>query len=697
MAAAALAALVQLAPATRAASDIVLRRGDFTIVASAHQPESVQLALAALRRDITRIMGFTPPLQEHAPTDPRQPALVLVNRSTEQPGDLAANLKSLDGFESHRVYADPAANRVYLDGFDARGAIYAIYTFSEQLLGVPPLHFWSSWQPTGRDTLVIPGDYDRHFPSPQVRFRCFLPGDTDFFAPWRARAPANDNIWLETLLRLKLNAVEAYSTIEPGYQLSAYAHLIARYGLVLASHHTSGLNTSFATWDNYWKKVRHTTPPKVLLANEAALREFFRYNAETVRRSGIENLWTLAFRGARDQPFWAFFEDAPKEEPARAAVINRMLQIQLDTIKEVTGEAAPHVRITLYDEMADLMAKGYLHPPATPNLILTFVAARRDPYPYDDLVRFEPAPHTKLGYYMNLGFASTGAHVAPAEGPWKMEFNYRYVAAKAPLAFSVVNGGCMREFLLELSANARMLWNFSGYDSDAFVQEYCALYFGAPQAGEIAQLYRDYYEAFWQPKPSEFPGMQRQFVFQDLRYARAFDHIQRVFFKSPDQPDLNPLRDIGYERVPGRTFRIDLKASGAANQIDALIAGMRQTIPHFAAVLARCNALRPRLAPEQRVFFNDNLRAYAGFMAHLSGALLHYATAYRQQADRAVLVAELERAQTELSRAQAFLFETQHGIFSEWYSGAEAMPRTFEIEKLKTTLRTLRQRALQAE
>lgn len=96
-----------------------------------------------------------------------------------------------------------------------------------------------------------------------------------------------------------------------------------------------------------------------------------------------------------------------------------MLRLQLDTIREVTGEESPQVRITFYDEIADLMAKGLLKPPATPNIIWTFVAARRDPYPYDDLVRFNPREPVKLGYYMNFGFASTGAHAAPAEGLWK--------------------------------------------------------------------------------------------------------------------------------------------------------------------------------------------------------------------------------------------------------------------------------------
>ena len=252
------------------------------------------------------------------------------------------------------------------------------------------------------------------------------------------------------MLRLKLNTVETYSTIKPGYRLTDYAYLINKFGLVITSHHTSGLNTSFGTWEEYWGKVRNREAPKLLLANESALKDFFRYNAETVVRNGIENLWTIAFRGRTDQPFWSVFEDAPAGDKERGEVINKMLKIQLDIIKEFTGNPNPYVRITFYDELASLMSKGFLKPPEGENMIWTYVAARRDPYPYDDLVNFKSDKPVKLGYYMNFGFASTGAHVAPAEGPWKMEFNYRYINNKSPLYFSVVNVGNIREFVLEL-------------------------------------------------------------------------------------------------------------------------------------------------------------------------------------------------------------------------------------------------------
>ena len=340
------------------ASPIRLKRGDARIVFSDQEPGPLKIALQALKRDFLRVMDTEPVVAHAMDRDNYHPEIVIVNRGS---GALAVPLnkvKPLDGFESHRVYADPQANRIYIEGNDPRGTIFAIYTFSERILGVPPLHFWCSWVPEKKEVIEIPADYDVYFRSPQVRYRSLLPGDQDFFMPWKRRSDENQNVWLETTLRLKLNTVETYSTIRPGYRLSDYANLIDQYGLVITAHHICALNTSFSTWEAYWEEVCNQDPPKLLLANEPAILEFFRYNAETVKKSGIENLWTIAFRGRKDQPFWSVFEDSPEDDKHRANVINRMLQIQLDLIKEVTEDPDPYVRITFYDELANLMTKG---------------------------------------------------------------------------------------------------------------------------------------------------------------------------------------------------------------------------------------------------------------------------------------------------------------------------------------------------
>ena len=107
----------------------------------------------------------------------------------------------------------------------------------------------------------------------------------------------------------------------------------------------------------------------------------------------------------------------------------------------------------------------------------TFVAGRRDHYPYDDcLIRYDETSEARLLYESPIYF--NRRHLAPAEGPWKMEANYRYVNTRGPLTFSVVNAGNLREFVMEMSANARMMWDMQAYNTDSFLIDFCSQYFG---------------------------------------------------------------------------------------------------------------------------------------------------------------------------------------------------------------------------
>ena len=668
-------------------TNLLLEKNKVKIIFSDKEPAPLKIALEALQKDFRSVMDFNPVVREKLDKDYSETTIVIVNRAS---GAIKASVdkgKELSGFESHRVYADLKTNRIYLEGFDLRGTIYAIYTFSEKILGVPPLHYWASWVPVKMDRIEVPANTDFFFKSPQVRYRAFLTNDEDYFTPWRNAAAENENIWLETVLRLKFNTVETSNSIRPGYKMSEDAYRINRYGLALTSHHTNGLNTSFNSWDAYWKEVRKVEPPKLLLSNEQAIHDFFKYNAETVQKSGIENLWTLAFRGKGDQPFWSVFEDAPTGDKERADVINKMLQIQLDDIKEVSGNPNPYVRLTFYDELASLMSKGFLKPPVSENIIWTYCSGRRDHYPYDDIVNFDTSKPVKLGFYMNFQFTSTGAHVAPAEGPWKMEFNYRYVNSKSPLYFSVINAGNIREFVLEISANAKMLWDYDSYNSDQFVLDYSKQYYGEKYASEIAQLYKDYFYSFWTQKKPLLPGLDRQFLFQDLRYARVFDQIIERFF-ADSMINLNPLKEIGYEHIQGRSFRIDLKDNDSENQVDALLKGIMATIPKFESVAARSTEMMLKLDIEKQFFFDDNLRLYSYYMTHLNQSLYFFLTAYKNQKNQEMLIRNLNLADAEITHAQQYLLEGEHGLFSEWYTDS------FPLTKIKKSLQNIREEAL---
>ena len=673
--------------AAEEAKSLVLRPGEFKIVLPPGEPASVVIAAETLARDIQKVLGFDPEIVPSADLRGNGIALVIVNHSNKN-GSSVPNVE-LDGFESHRLVVDAACKTLYLHGYDSRGTIYAIYTFCEQFLGVPPLWYFSTWQPRSLTEVVIPQATDLFFRSPQVRYRAWFPNDTDLLTAWRKATNTPDDFWLEAMLRLKLNTVEAGTTISyAAGNMTAYAQRIGRFGLAITSHHVNPLNSSFAQgWTDYWQRVRQMEPPELLLKNEKELTEFFRYNIETVHRSGIDNLWGMTFRGTRDRPFWIDFLDAPESEQERGAVITRMLNIQYNLIREITGEKDPYAKIVFYDELSDLLAKGDLQPPAGKNIVWTFVAARRDHFPNEDLVQTDPVRLGKLGYYMNLQFTSTGSHLAQGEGPWKMETNFRYVQSKSPLLFSVVNAGNFREFVLSLSANAALLWDFEAYSTDKFLHEFCEKYFGKEHAAEVARLYRDFFNSYWQQRRSTFPGMERQYIFQDLRYATAFRRIAQGF----SSPDADIFADVGFERVPGRSFNIVPEDNQTETKMDALRVGTKLSAEKFGTVAAEAELLKNRLPEEYRTFFKDNLIVQAKFMAHLSRSLHYFVTSYQNQTNREFAVESIRVSIDELKAAQATLLETEHGAFVHWYDGDEGgMFRLSEtIQRLERISETL--------
>jgi hypothetical protein len=102
-----------------------------------------------------------------------------------------------------------------------------------------------------------------------------------------------------------------------------------------------------------------------------------------------------------------------------------------------------------------------------------------------------------------------------------------------------------------------------------------------------------------------------------------------------------------------------------------------------------------RLEYDKQTFFNDNLRIFCYYMTHLSKSLYHYLYAYKHQADKVKLIRHLDLAYAEIDRAQQYLFEAQHGVFSTWYSNADPLTRTFQIDRLKSYLAELKEHAVQ--
>jgi len=650
-------------------------------------PSSVKMAVADLQRDLEKVLGQPSPVVEDPKDLHGRSAIVILADGSTHP---AWHEAAVTGREAHGIHLREVDGQscVVLEGADPRGTIYAIYSFSDEFLNIPPLWYWADWIPTRREAIDLPAGTHRVFPPAHVRWRAWLNNDTDFLEPWQKRSPDNDHAMLETVLRLKYNTFELGSIADlrpdaPPYAVQSAAAKASARGLVITHHHTSPLGSNLSSWDAFWKHEGKPVPP-LSVTNIENLKTFWRYHVETAKRAGFEVVWTLVFRGSRDIPFWETFKDAPAGIEERARVINQMLQAQADVVKEVMGEPSPNMRTTFYNEGTTLLTAGLLHPPTSPTLIWNFVAARRDHFPTEVVRELKPAPGRQLGYYLNFQFTSTGSHLAPAEGPWKMALNYRIVEAAGtdPLAFTVVNAGNIREHLVELAANAEMMWRFKEFDADAFLRKFCARYFGPDHAADLAAMYRDYYQSYWRQKRPDIAGFDRQYVFQDMRYARAAEMLLKDMAAKKKRP--NPLEghpldnpntgSVGY-------FRVELQA-GDTNQLDALLRGTAESGQKFAAVLARANSALSSTG-RGRLLFNDTLVARAKIMVALNALLRETTLAYQAQGDRGQVKRHLEAAIVSADAVETGLKDTEHGPFAEWYD----TDRVFGLKALRASLK----------
>jgi hypothetical protein len=615
------------------------------VVVAASEPPQVKRAAQDLCRDLGWVLETPSPLFEEPPKS--GPAIVI----SSQP-----NLGHSSGAEAHRIAVQ--GNQVWLQGGDARGAIYAIYSFSDEFLDVPPWWYWAGWKPTTRSKVEIPAATNRSWQSPQVKWRAWFPNDTDLLSPWISEDyNARWNLVLETMLRLKLNLIDVGELSE---ETLRKIRLPRDRGVAVTTTHLAPFGASLRNWEKFWTVRKREPVPPLLLANTKDLEQFWEEHIRLIQKENVEMLWMIGFRGDGDKGFYRTFADAPTDDAARANVVENMLRRQVALLKRVTGDEAPPMRTVIYDECSDYVAAGLLHPPEDPSLIWNFTAARRDHFPAADLRNFHAPPGRQLGYYFNIQFTSTGSHLADGEGPWKMERNHRMVLESGPsLALSVVNSGNTREFPLSLAAHARMMWSFSDYDTDAFTKDFCRRYWGPIHGPAVAELYQDFFDSYWQQREPNLPDFPRQYIFHDLRIARATRDLLHAATDKEADAKLLDERDTGYFRI--------IPANGET-KVDAIRAGMSRSAERFAQVSKRCAELSAHLDEQGRPLFDESLRMQAAFMEAASRCLAAAAEGYQVRNDREDFLRCMKMAQKEAGAMEGALRTATKPPFEAWFA-----------------------------
>jgi len=337
---------------------LVARGAAAAIVVDSRDYAGVRRAAADLQEDTFRVSSVRPRLV----TDevPRIPDVVIVGTL-----DRSRLIQKLAG--SRRLDIGRIRNRweatvvqvvprpwpgveraLVIAGSDQRGAIFGLYTISEQL-GVSPWHWWADVPVSRHDRLFArAGRFE--WDGPAVRYRgLFINDEAPALSGWAHETFGGFNHRFygkvfELLLRLKANF------LWPAMWGNAYADddpltpaLATEYGVVIGTSHHEPMMRAHDEWRRYGKG------PWNYSTNAEALRAFW---TEGIRRTAAQEVViTLAMRGDGDEPM---------SKEANIELLERIVSDQRAVIGRHRGPgvpAAPQVW-ALYKEVQEYYEKG---------------------------------------------------------------------------------------------------------------------------------------------------------------------------------------------------------------------------------------------------------------------------------------------------------------------------------------------------
>lgn len=283
-------------PQPSSAPDILLTV-DTPWIVSPDETEPVQRALEDVKRDWYKVFGHLPVVLSAPPEAGWEGPLIYFGLRANAAQEVTS--VALQGRESFALGVRPGqAGRpvILATGSDMRGAIYAAYAFSEEILGVDPWWFWTDKEPVYRGSIAVPANFNLPVAVPTFKYRGWFINDEDLLAgfspdPLRENAFSNDMLdrICETLLRLRGNMLVPATFPFPDERCH---ELTSRRGLIISQHHilVMGLNTYQWPKDVPFSYTKH---PEIM-------ERYWRQCVEVFKDK--EMIWTVGYRGKFD-PF----------------------------------------------------------------------------------------------------------------------------------------------------------------------------------------------------------------------------------------------------------------------------------------------------------------------------------------------------------------------------------------------------------
>jgi hypothetical protein len=642
------------------------------LVESAREPAAVQRATQDLRKDFTRVFG-QPPRVENT-LEASQPVTLLIADREHLPAGIPCTATSdTEGFAFSVVrLANPKRTVVCLVGADMRGTIFAIYQFSQSVLGVDPMYLWTDNEPPKRAPISLPSNFAHVFPSPVFRYRGFFINDEDLLTGWMPAGHGEqtgislkvwDNIF-ETILRLKGNMIVPGTWIFPD---DAQVRAAAQRGLIINQHHAIPLGLNVARWP---KDVPYnfSTHPEIL---ERAWK-----NAVAAYKPGEEILWSVGLRGLSDSSYESLDPSVRNNDALLGKRVSDAIVEQMRIVRAYYPDA--RFVTDLWQEGARLMQEGYLKVPSEVSLVWADTG-------YGDMQDGGQVARGEGAYFhvaMMNGQSNQLSEMVPVSVIYR-ELG-RYIQAGAT-SYLLVNTSDIRPVAMTTRAIMDLAYGGVPKESDdadgAFYRQWAAEEFGAKSAEALSKIYKEYFAAPAPRTPLRPAGLTS--AGNPPPSQKMYSNVSR---KEGDQHYHTEARRLILDELSGHQVIAIPSQSPKWTQPRVLPSGDAETRKaEIEQDIGECAAAQPRwdavyrdavraeslITPERRSYYQAAVLTMITINRESNHMLLNVARSLQDydaaRTDNAK--AEAASALQELDSIQRSMAAAEYGKWKNWYRG----------------------------
>lgn len=542
---------------------------------------------------------------------------------------------------------------IIISGSDELGIIFGIYYFTEHILGVDPLYYWTDYELQKATSIKVESlTYRSKNSSP--RFRGWFINDEDCLTAWDDSITITEDLWdiiFESILRC------GYNTVIPGTGTTPddkQLDLADSYGLWIAQHHAEPLGASML--NDIFPDVKAKLPEEKdkfeILYREAVNKSKHR-----------KTLWTVGFRGQGDRPFYK--DDTRYDSPfKRGQLIEEMINFQQEIVNELTD--SPQVFLHyLYSESGDLYRSGNLSLPE--NIIRVYsdngfgaMRIRRNLSEKEPGISSLPVLEDKnrgLGVYYHVSFhdLEISNKLVPLIDPNIVIDSLKPFTEASKFEFFICNVSNIRPHVFHIDI-LRSLWNRNEavnleegiFDStDRWLKKhFCGF------EKEVGDILKEYYEApfcYNDKYPDSKAGEQV--------YHHGLRRMIRGIIRDEDTRNW-------FTYIP-ESFNSE------AECYHWLLDRAQLSMEKWNTLIQKANTLEQKLYGRSKQFFNDNIGMHIrymgfscnGFILGIKAVLSYKSEEYQ----RAFTI--FSQSRNYMEKALEVLLKGEHGKWKNFYRG----------------------------